>query len=123
MKDYFSMRYAYELLFTLISIAALLAVFETFVIGKHYIIPSGILVVAVLCGNLAWWGFQNKAWAKYLLFWSGFVFTCHAFFALFFSVKYRELLGSYFEVTCTAIVVIFAFITLQYARKNLLFQR
>lgn len=123
MKGYISMRYAYELLFAVIGIVAVLAVFETFLIGRHYIIPSAILVVAVLCGNLAWWGFQDKTWAKYLLFWSGFLFTCHAFFALFFSVKYRELLGDSFEVICITVVVIFAFITLQYARKNLLFQR
>jgi len=122
-KDYFSMRYAYELLFTAISIVAVLAVLETFLIGRHYIIPSAILVVAVLFGNLAWWGFQNKVWAKYLLFWSGLLFTCHAFFALFFSVKYRELLGGYFEVTCTTVVVIFAFITIVYGRKNRLFRR
>ena len=123
MKGYFSLRYAYELLFAVISIVAAVAVLETFLIGRHYIIPSAILVVAVLFGNLAWWGFQDKTWAKYLLFWSGFLFTCHAFFALFFSVKYRELLGSYFEVTCTTVVVIFGFITIQYARKNLLFRR
>lgn len=123
MKGYFSLRYAYELLFTAISIAAVLAVLETFVIGRHYLIPSAILVIAVLCGNLAWWGFRDKIWAKYLLFWIGFLFTCHAFFALFFSVRYRELLGDYFEVTCATVVVIFTFITVQYARKNLLFRR
>jgi hypothetical protein len=123
MKKLFSLQYSYELLFALISFAAILAVLETFLIGKHYIIPSVILVIAVVCGNLAWWGFQNKVWAKYLLFWSGFLFTCHAFFALFFSVKYRDLLGSYFEITCTTIVVILVFLTIQYARRNLLFQR
>ena len=34
-----------------------------------------------------------------------------------------ELLGGYFEVTCTTVVVIFAFITIVYGRKNLLFRR
>ena len=63
MKGRFSLEYAYELLFALISVIAGIAVLQTFVIGQHYIIPSGILVFAVLTGNLAWWGFADQRWA------------------------------------------------------------
>lgn len=123
MKGKFSLEYAYELLFALISVIAGIAVLQTFVIGQHYIIPSGILVFTVLSGNLAWWGFADKRWAKYLLFWLGFLFTCHAFFALFFSKRYREILGDAFEITCGTVVIVFAFLTVQYARRNNLFGR
>ncbi len=123
MKDQLSLKYSFELLFALIAALAALAVLQTFIIGQHYIIPSVILVGAVLFGNLAWWGFRDQPWAKYTLFWLAFLFTSHAFFALFFSKRYREILGSYFEPVCAVIVVVFAFLVVQYARRNQLFRR
>ena len=69
MKDRLSLQYSFELIFALIAAGGALAVLQTFVIGRHYIIPTGILVAVVLTGNLAWYGFQDARWAKYLLFW------------------------------------------------------
>lgn len=123
MKDLLSLKYSFDLIFALIAGIASLAVLQTFIIGQHYIIPSGILVAAVLFGNIARYGFKDQAWAKQLLFWSGFLFTAHAFFALFFSKRYREILGDAFEPICVAVVVVFAFLTYQYARKNRLFSK
>ena len=57
MKERLSLQYSFELIFALISFAAVIAVLQTFVIGQHYIIPSVILVIAVVTGNLAWYGF------------------------------------------------------------------
>lgn len=122
MKERLSLAYAFELIFALLALLAALAVLQTFVIGKHYIIPSVILVGAVLFGNLAWWGWRDAAWAKHVLFWLGFLFTAHAFFALFFSKRYRELLGGAFEPVCVVVVIVFAYLTVQYARRNRLFR-
>ena len=121
MKARLSLKYSFELLFALIALIAGMAVLQTFIIGRHYIIPSVILVVAVVFGNLAWQGFQDRLWAKYILFWSGFLFTSHAFFALFWSKRYRELLGDSFEWLCGTLVISFGFLVIQYARRNRLF--
>ncbi|MCB1685437.1 MAG: hypothetical protein R3E82_10570 [Pseudomonadales bacterium] len=123
MKQRLSLQYAFELIFALITLAAVIAVLQTFVIGQHYIIPSVILVIAVVTGNLAWHGFQDRIWAKQILFWSGFLFTAHAFFALFWSKRYRELLGDSFEWVCGAVFVVFAFLVYQYAVRNRLFRQ
>lgn len=123
MSAFLSTRYAFEILFAIVSVVAGVAVLQTFIIGQHYIIPTGILVTAVLFGNIAWWGFQDQRWAKYLMFWSGFLLTCHGFFALFFSKRYRELLGDSFEAVCIILVVVFAWLTFTYARSNQLFSR
>ena len=121
MKSRLSLAYSLEIWATLVAGVAVLAVLQTFVIGRHYIIPTGILVVAVLFGNLARCGFQNRLWAKQVLFWFAFLFTCHAFFALFWSKRYRELLGESFELVCGTVVVVFAALIFDYARHNHLF--
>lgn len=96
---------------------------QTFIIGKHFIIPTIILAVTILLGNIAWYGFQQKAWAKYLLLWIGFLTTAHFFFALFWAKKYRSILGETFEPICILVVLVLAFLTYQYARSNVLFSQ
>lgn len=118
MKKYLSFSNSFEILFFLICFAALIAVVETFVIGQHYLIPSLLLVVAVLCGNLAWYGFHNRSWAKSLLFWLNLIFTCHCFFALFWSNKYRELLGGAFEPVCVVVIVVQILLLGLYCKRN-----
>jgi len=120
-REKLSFKYAFELIFAVLAALAVLAVLQTFVVGRHYIIPTGILVVAVLCGNLAWHGFQDRIWAKQVLFWSGFVFTCHGFFALFWAKRYRELLGDAFLPVGIVVTLVFAGLVIQYARRNRLF--
>ena len=71
--------------FALLALLAGLAVLETFVIGKHYIIPTILLVITVLFGNMAWYGLTQSQWAKGVNFWCGFLLTSHGFFALFWS--------------------------------------
>lgn len=116
-----NLGYSFDLMFAAISVAAVLAVLQSFVIGRHYIIPSVILVAAVVLGNIAWYGLQGQRWAKMVLFWSGFLFTCHAFFALFWSKAYRDVLGSAFEWVCVATVILFVYLLVQYVRQNKLF--
>ena len=120
MQGRFSLQYSFDLIFALLAALAALAVLQTFIIGRHYIIPSTILVATVLLGNIAWYGLRDARWAKCLLFWSGFLFTAHLLFALFFAQVYRTLLGAAFEPVC-AVLLLFAFMTWQYAKRNRLF--
>lgn len=122
MKGWLSLSNSFDLIFALTAAVGALAVLQTFLIGGHYIIPSAILALTVLLGNIAWYGIAGQRWAKLLLFWCGFLFTAHAFFALFFSKRYREILGDAFEPACVVTVLVFAFLTWQYARKNALFR-
>jgi hypothetical protein len=112
-----------EYIVSLLALAALSGVVQTFVVGKHFIIPTGILTIAVILGNLAAYGFRDQLWAKHILFWFGLILTLHAFFALFWAKAYRELLGGAFEYVCAAVVAIMAVLTWQYARRNALFRR
>ncbi len=123
MRDKLSFKYSFELLLTVATLGTALAVLQTFVIGRHYIIPTGLLCITVLLGNIAWYGFRDHPWAKQLLFWIGFLLTSHAFFALFWSKRYREILGDSFELVCAIVVLLLGFLTVQYARRNALFSR
>jgi tellurite resistance protein TehA-like permease len=123
MKRWLSLGNSFDLMFAALAIAGLLATLQTFAIGRHYIIPSAVLAVTVLVGNIARYGFRNHIWAKQILFWCGFLFTAHAFMALFFSQRYREILGDAFEPVCGVVFALFAFLTWQYARRNGIFSR
>lgn len=117
-----TLQYSLEWLFALITVAAVAGVLQTFVIGRHFIIPTAIATLAVMTGNLSWYGFRDHAWAKYLLFWAGVLMTAHGFFALFWAKKYRELLGGAFEPVCVVLTLALAFLVVQYARRNRLFR-
>jgi hypothetical protein len=114
---------AFDLLFAAFAGGALVAVLQTFIIGRHFIIPTVILAFAVLCGNLAWYGLHGQTWAKRVLFWCGVLLTAHCAFALFWAKRYRELLGDAFEPVCFTLLVILAWLCLRYARSNGLFVR
>ena len=122
MKDKLSLKYSMELVATLITVVALLGVLQTFIIGKHYVIPTAILLMAVLFGNLARFGYRDRPWAKHLLFWIGFMISSHTFFALFWAARPRQILGGAFLPVYGALFVVFAFLAWQYARRNELFK-
>jgi len=48
-----------------------------------FVIPRGVLASTLLFVNLAWFGFQDQRWAKYVLFWLFVMACCHSFFARF----------------------------------------
>jgi hypothetical protein len=118
----FSLSYSMEFVAAVLAVVALLGVLQTFIFGRHFIIPTVILTVAVVLGNLARYGYRDQAWAKQILFWFGLILTLHAFFALFWAKAWRELLGGSFEYVCGAITLIMAVLTWQYARRNALFR-
>ena len=118
MKKLFSLKHSLDLLASVIASAALLGVLQTFIIGKHFVIPTMVLVLAILFGNLAANSLRGERWAKHVLFWIFFTATCHAFFALFWAVTPRKILGEAFPFIYGAVFVIVGFLTWQYAQKN-----
>jgi hypothetical protein len=123
MRTFVQLANAFELLLAALAVAAGAGVLHTFLIGRHFIIPTGILLVAVLSGNLAWYGFRGAVWAKVVMFWIGVLLTAHFLFALFWAKRYREWLGTAFEPACVVAVLLLGYLTWQYARRNRLFAR
>ena len=80
-----------------------------------------LLSITILIGNIARAGYRDNALAKQILFWLGVLLTCHAFFALFWASKPRELLGGAFYPVYGTCFVVFAFLSWQYARHNRIF--
>ena len=117
----FSRQHSLECIAAIITIVGLLGVLQTFLIGKHFLIPTIIFCVVLLFGNFAWWGFVGQRWAKYFLFWSTLLLTSHGFFALFWAKKYREILGEAFEPTFIVLVVVLSYLIYEYAKRNRLF--
>lgn len=119
----FSVNYSLELLALLAAIGGGLGVLYTFAVGKHYIIPTIILAESVLLLNLAYFGFENKPWAKYLLFWLFTLISCHTFFALFVAQMPREALGELFLPVYGVVCISSGLLSFQYARVNGLYRR
>lgn len=118
MKYLFSLKHSLDLAAAIIAIAALLGVCQTFIIGRHFVIPTMLLVPAVLFGNLARCSLRGETWARHVLFWIFFIATCHAFFALFWAITPREILGDAFLFVYGAVFIIVGFLSWQYAKKN-----
>ena len=118
MKKLFSLKHSLDLLAVIVTIAALLGVIQTFIIGQHFVIPTMLLVLVVLFGNLAGSSMRGERWAKHILFWIFFNATCHAFFALFWAKTPREMLGDVFLFVYGAAFIMLGFLTWQYAKRN-----
>ena len=123
MKKIFSLNHSLELLAILITILATLSVLQTFIIGKHFVIPTMVLVLCVLFGNLARFGLLNKEWAKQILFWIFFILCSHSFFALFWAAEARpgNLFGAAFYPVYGIFFLSTSILCLDYARRNKLF--
>jgi len=123
MEKKLSFQHSFDLIAAIIAVVAFFGVLQTFIIGRHFIIPTMLLFLSVLLGNLARYGFQGHVWAKQILFWIFFLFAWHAFFALFWAKKYPEILGDSFEYLFGGIVVVLAYLLFSYARRNDIFHR
>ena len=121
MRKWFSLEYSLETVAAILAIAGIAGVLQTFIIGKHFVIPTMLLAVTILFANLAAFGYRDNRFAKNILFWFGVLATCHAFFALFWAKTPRELLGGAFLPVYGSAFLIFALLTWQYARRNKLF--
>ena len=116
-----SLKHGLDWFLALLALVAFFAVLQTFLIGKHYIIPTGLLVVTVLFGNLAWYGLQQAKWANYVNFWVGFIVTAHVFFGIFWAKTPRAILGDVFMPVAVILALLMLVLTWFYARRNALF--
>lgn len=125
MKNLFRLENALEALAALASLAALAGVLQSFVIGRHFVIPTLFLVLAILFGNLARFGLRGHRWAKHLLFWTFFVLACHTFFALFWAAEARPgaLFGAAFYPLYGSFFIVIGALCALYAGRNSLFAK
>ena len=124
MKKLFSAENSLEAIAALFAVAAGLGVLQTFIIGKHFVIPTMVLLLTVFFGNLARFGIQGERWAKHMLFWMFFLVAAHTFFALFWAGPARpgQFFGAAFYPAYGGVFVVVGFLCWQYARKNNLFR-
>jgi hypothetical protein len=123
MKRLFSVEYCLEGLATLIAIVASVGVLHTFVLGKHFVIPTLILLLATMFGNLARFGLEDQRWAKHMLFWIFLLLVFHALFALVWARDARpgQLLGEAFYPIYGGFALGVGALCFVYARRNALF--
>lgn len=120
MRRAFTLRYSLETVCVLLTLLGLSAVLHQFIVGRHFIIPTALLVLPLITGNVARHGYRNEPWAKHVAFWIGVLLTCHWFFALFFAQTLRRLLSGAFEAVAIVMVLLLAYLTYQYRRVNAL---
>ena len=96
MKGKLTLDYFLEWISLAVACTVVAAVVYTFGIGKHYVIPTALLVMAIVLANIGYHGLQNRLWARSLLFWIAAVLFAHTFFALFWAKAPRDLLGQGF---------------------------
>lgn len=120
MKKLFSLDHSLEALASLIAVGAALGVLQTFIIGKHFVIPTMILLLVFFFGNLARAGLAGQPWAKHLLFWTFLLMACHTFFALFWAAEARPgaAFGAAFYPVYGGFTVIVGGLCLNYAKRH-----
>ncbi len=120
MKKLFSLDNSLEALAALIALAAALGVLQAFVIGKHFVIPTMILLLAFYFGNLARAGLNGERWAKHLLLWTFLLAVFHTFFALFWAADARPgaLFGAAFYPVYGGFFVIVGGLCINYAKRH-----
>ena len=123
MKNLFRAENSLEAIMAVFTVGAGLGVVQTFIIGKHFVIPTIVLLIAILFGNLVRFGIQGQRWAKHMLFWMFFLVSAHTFFALFWAAPARpgQFFGAAFYPVYGGVCLIFGFLCWQYSRKNALF--
>lgn len=123
MKRLLSIEYSLEGLAALFSLLAAIGVLHTFILGKHFVIPTLALLLAIVFGNLARFGLTDQRWAKHVLFWLFLLLVFHALFALVWAGDARpgQLLGTAFYPAYGGFAVIVGTLTAIYAKRNSLF--
>ncbi|CAN0589424.1 unnamed protein product [Ectocarpus sp. 12 AP-2014] len=123
MKRLFSLGYSLEGLAALISVVSGVGVLHTFVLGKHFVIPTLILLMAMLFGNLARFGLNDQRWAKHMLFWIFLLLVFHALFAIVWARDARpgQLFGEAFYPLYSGFALGVGTLCFLYAKRNALF--
>ncbi len=97
-----------------------MAVIWNATIGKHFVIPTMILLLVFYFGNLARAGVNGQRWAKHLLFWTFLLAVCHTFFALFWAGEAwpGAAFGAAFYPAYGGFTVIVGYLCLNYAKRH-----
>lgn len=119
-KKLISLDHSLEALASVLAIAAGLGVLQSFVIGRHFVIPTMFLLLVFLFANLARFGLCGQRWAKHLLFWIFTLLVCHAAFALVWAGDARpgQLFGRAFYPLYGGFVLIVGSLCASYAKRN-----
>ena len=64
MSKTLSLDNSFDLIFALAAVIGILATLQTFIIGQHYIIPTGTLTLTVVLGNLARYGLRGHLFSS-----------------------------------------------------------
>jgi len=120
MKKPFSLDNSLEILAALFAAGATLGVLQTFIIGKHFVIPTMVLLLVIYFGNLARFGLKGERWAKHMLLWTFILMSCHTFFALFWAADARPgaLFGAAFYPVYGGFLLFVGGLCVSYARRN-----
>ena len=123
MRKLFTLENALEALAALIAAGAFLGVLQTFIIGKHFVIPTMIAFLVIIFGNLARFGLKGQSWAKHTLFWLFGLMALHTFFALFWAGEARPgaFFGAAFYPLYGGFCLIVGGLCAVYAKRNALF--
>lgn len=123
MRKIFSLMYSLESLASLFALLGVLGVLQTFVIGKHFVIPTMLLLLVFILFNLARFGYQDQRWAKHMLFWLFLLMVFHACFALVWAADFRpgEIFGAAFYPLYGSFALIVGGLCVTYAKINRLF--
>ena len=120
MPRWLTLDNSFDLIAAVIAVACFAAVLGTFVIGKHYIIPTFWLAIALLFANLARHGLAGARWAKQILGHIGLLASANLFMGLFFAKAPKELLGALFLPLWGLAFLVVAGLTWQYVSRNAL---
>lgn len=98
-----------------LAIFAVLLMFYTFY-NKHFVTPTINLASAIVFYNLSVYGFRRKPWLRTLPFYFCVVMCVHAYFALFWAITPRAMLGDNFTLTYSIACAVFAL--LAYSQRH-----
>ena len=117
-KRWLSLGGGLEGVLALLALLGALAVLQTFVLGRHFVIPTVLLMPTAFVAVLAVRGAAGQRWARGIVLWLGVFAVAHLFFALFWAKTPRALLGEAFLPVYGALLVIFAVLTRAYGKRN-----
>jgi len=120
MKKLLSLDNSLEAVAALVAAVAALGVLQAFLIGKHFVIPTLILLLVFYFGNLARFGAKGERWAKHMLLWTFLLLVAHAFFALFWAADARPgaLFGAAFYPAYGGFFIVIGGLCIAYAKSN-----
>ncbi|GAA6150722.1 hypothetical protein NBRC116587_01410 [Pseudoteredinibacter isoporae] len=110
-------RYSFDYICLLLAAAHLCLVPWSFVQG-HYVIPTFMMISALLFYHLGRAGLNGMLWVKKLLSCGVLVLCSHLLFALFHAKMPRELLQHWFYPVYLSLLLMLSFLLFKYIRVN-----